>query len=83
MIDAGPVGICLYFFTGDCLEGEPQPSDEGLAEWIPFERAGELPLVEDLPFLLAKIHNMQRGDPPFSARSYYDGQERLIVEFAE
>jgi 8-oxo-dGTP diphosphatase len=83
MIDAGHVGICLYFFTGECPEGEPQPSEEGLPEWIPFERTHELPLVEDLPFLLSKIYNRQRGDPPFSARSYYDKQERLIVEFAE
>jgi hypothetical protein len=42
-----------------------------------------LPVVEDLPILLAKIQNMQPGDPPFSARSYYDEHERLTVEFAE
>jgi hypothetical protein len=32
---------------------------------------------------LSKIRGMKRGDPPFSARSYYDERERLIVEFAE
>jgi len=36
-----------------------------------------------LPILLSRIRHMQRGDPPFSARSYYDEQERSIVEFAE
>ncbi len=82
-VDAGEIGICLYFFTGECLEGEPQPSKEGTAEWIPFDQLGELPVVEDLPVLLSKTHSMQRGDPPFAARSYYDEQERLIVEFAE
>lgn len=85
IVDAGDanMGIALYFFTGDCSEGEPAPSKEGTAEWIPFDQIGALPVVEDLPILLSKIRHMQRGDPPFSARSYYDERERLIVEFAE
>ena len=85
IIDAGDAqaGICLYMFGGDCPEGEPIASEEGQAEWIEYQRLGELPVVEDLPILLAKIHNMQSGDSPFSARSYYDDRERLIVEFAE
>ena len=85
IVDAGETGICLYIFSGECPEGdgEPVPSKEGLAEWISFNRIGELDVVEDVPILLSKIRHMQRGDPPFSARSYYDKQERLIVEFAE
>jgi 8-oxo-dGTP diphosphatase len=83
IVDAGETGICLYFFLGECPEGEPQPSREGQAEWIAFDRVGELPVVEDLPVLLSRIHRLQRGDPPFAARSYYDEHERLIVEFAE
>jgi 8-oxo-dGTP diphosphatase len=83
IVDAGEMGIALYLFTGDCLEGEPAPSKEGTAEWINFDQIGTLPVVEDLPILLSKIRHMQRGDPPFSARSYYDERERLIVEFGE
>ena len=83
IVDAGDVGIALYFFTGECLEGDAIPSREGTAEWIPPDQLSALPVVEDLPVLLSKIHSMQRGDPPFSARSYYDEQERLIVDFAE
>ena len=83
IVDAGEMGIALYLFSGDCLEGEPAPSKEGTAEWISFEQLSTLPIVEDLPILLAKIRHMQRGDPPFSARSYYDERERLIVEFGE
>jgi 8-oxo-dGTP diphosphatase len=85
IVDAGATGICLYFFGGECPEGEgePQPSEEGLAEWIPFDRIGEIPVVEDLPVLLAKIHAMKRSDPPFSARSYYDEQDKLVVKFGE
>ncbi len=83
IVDAGDIGICLYFFLGENPQGEPRPSKEGAAEWVPFERVGELPVVEDLPILLSKIRHMKRGDPPFSARSYYDEQERLTVEFAK
>jgi 8-oxo-dGTP diphosphatase len=85
MVDAGATGICLYFFSAEWSEGqgEPKPSGEGLAEWIPYQSIGELPVVEDLPVLLAKIHAMQRGDPPFHARSYYDENDQLVVEFGE
>lgn len=83
VVDAGEIGICLYFFTGECSQGEPRASDEGAAEWVLFDQVGELPVVEDLPVLLSKIHGMKRGDPPFAARSYYDEQERLTVEFAK
>ena len=85
IVDAGDAstGIALYFFIGECSEGEPAPSQEGIAEWIPFDKIGTLPVVEDVPIVLSKIRHMQRGDPPFSARSYYDDRERLIVEFAE
>lgn len=83
IVDAGEMGICLYFFSGECPEGEPRPSKEGLAEWVPYERIGELPVVEDLPTLLGRIHSMQRGDAPFHARSYYDAEGKLVVVFGE
>lgn len=84
IVDAGRMGIGLYLFSGECLgEGEPQASEEGMAEWIPFARVKDLPAVEDLPVLLSKIHAMTRGDPPFHARSYYDAQGNLTVVFAE
>src|SRR6266542_5246395 len=43
IVDAGDAnaGIGLYLFSGECLDGEPQPSKEGTAEWIPFDRMGE------------------------------------------
>jgi 8-oxo-dGTP diphosphatase len=83
IVDAGEMGIALYFFTGENLQGEVVSSKEGSAEWIAFEQLGELPVVEDLPILLSKIRHMQRGDAPFSGRSYYDEKEQLVVEFAE
>lgn len=82
IVDAGEAGVALYFFSGEA-EGEPRPSKEGLAEWIPFERLSQLPVVEDLPVLLARIHAMKRGDVPFSARSFYDAEGKLTVVFGE
>ena len=81
IVDAGETGIALYIFSGECDEGEPKPSKEGLAEWIHYETISELPVVEDLPMLLAKIHSMKRGDAPFSARSFYGDDGELVVAF--
>src|SRR5512141_365548 len=64
--------VCLYVFTGESYGGEPQPSSEGLAEWIDYDRLNDLPALEDLPVLLDRIHAMKKGDPPFAARSFYD-----------
>lgn len=83
IVDAGEIGIGLYIFSGECLEGEPIPSEEGMAEWVEYQRIGQLPVVEDVPALLGKIHSMRYGDAAFSARSYYDEDGKLRVVFAE
>ena len=81
-VDVEPqMGICVYLFTGEFLEGEPRPSEEGTLEWLPFDELNQYPLVEDVAVLLAKIRSMKEGDPPFSARSFYDDKERLRVRF--
>jgi 8-oxo-dGTP diphosphatase len=82
LVDTGQeIGICLYIFTGESDSGEPRESSEGLAEWIPTNRVLDLPVVEDLPILLDRIRKMKRSDIPFSARSYYDEAQRLIIRF--
>jgi 8-oxo-dGTP diphosphatase len=83
VVDAGDVGVCLYVFTGEPLFGELRASPEGAPEWIEYERVATLPVVEDLPRMLKRINAMRRGDAPFSARSYYDEQQHLVVQFAE
>ena len=81
IIDTGEIGICLYVFSGETFEGELKPSKEGAVEWVKYEAIKDLPVVEDLPILLSKVHTMQRGDAPFSARSFYDDDNKLRVEF--
>jgi 8-oxo-dGTP diphosphatase len=76
-------GIGIFVFTGECPQGEPNPSSEGALEWIPFANVSYLPGVMDLPVLLERIRQMERGEPPFSARSFYDDNQNLIVKFAQ
>ncbi|MCJ7432583.1 MAG: NUDIX domain-containing protein [Anaerolineales bacterium] len=84
IVDAGEIGICLYVFSGESFEGEITPSKEGAVEWVAFDRVvEELPVVEDLPVILPRIQTMRRGDPPFSARSFYDDDGKLNVAFAD
>ena len=84
IVDAGETGICLYVFLGENAQGEIKPSEEGTAEWVRLERVAEgLPVVEDLPILLERIQRARRGDPPFSARSFYNENEKLVMKFAE
>ena len=83
IVDTGQnPGICLYVFSGESEKGEPKPSEEGAAEWIPFDALESLPVVEDLPVLLGRIHQMKRGDVPFAARSYYE-DGNLVVKFGD
>ena len=82
-IDSGePAGIGLYVFTARAESRQTKPSSEGSLEWAPFECVTDLDLVEDLPLILPKVLAMPDDAEPFSARYYYDMQDRLVVEFA-
>jgi 8-oxo-dGTP diphosphatase len=74
-------GIGIYVFTGECLDGEPGTSDEGSLEWVPLAEVANLPAVEDLPIFLERVRQMKSDNPPFSARSFYDGEGKLTVKF--
>ncbi len=54
----------------------------GLRNGFARDRIFSLPLVEDLPILMPRILGMQRGEPPFAARTGYDEQDHLFVRFA-
>lgn len=83
LVDTGQqTGIAIYIYRGEMPFGEPLPSPEGSLEWVPLSSYQNLPLVEDLPILLPRVLATQPGTPPFSARSYYDSQERLQIKFS-
>jgi 8-oxo-dGTP diphosphatase len=83
LVDTGETGVCLFVFCGEEAQGEVKASGEGSVEWVNVDSIPSLPVVEDLPILLEKIHSMKRGDSPFSARSYYDENDKLKVVFGQ
>lgn len=82
VVDVGDVGVCLFVVVGENAQGVVKGSKEGTPEWVRKEALVHLPVVEDVPILLDRIHKAGRGDPPFSARSFYENGN-LKVEFAE
>lgn len=81
IVDAGDLGICLFVVVGENAQGEVRGSKEGTPEWVWKEALAHLPVVEDLPILIERIHSMHRGDPPFSARSFYKDDNLQVLFF--
>ncbi|MEZ0395875.1 MAG: NUDIX domain-containing protein [Anaerolineales bacterium] len=83
LVDTGQTpGVGLFVFAGEWLRGEPRPSAEGRLEWVEVSAVPSLPSVEDVPALLEAVCRQRPGDPPFSARSFYDADGRLQIVFA-
>lgn len=74
-------GVCVYVFTGECPSGKPKLSPEGSLEWVRVSELKHLPLVADLPVLIAKILDQKAGDALFSAYSRYSENGDLVVTF--
>ena len=83
LVDAGETGVCLFVFAGVHPTGSLRPSAEGQVEWLRPDQLQDLPVVEDLPLLLDRVASMKSGQAPFSARSFYDDDDRLILKFIE
>jgi 8-oxo-dGTP diphosphatase len=82
LIDTGESpGIGLFVFSGEAGEGELVPSEEGDLAWFQLGDVEKLPVMEDVPILLKKIHAMRPDDVPFSARSFYDSEGCLGLVF--
>ncbi len=83
MVDTGEnIGIGIFIFKGEYSGGELRPSEEGSLEWIAPDALDGLSMVEDLPVILPQTLDWQPGERAFSARSYYDENEKLKVEFS-
>jgi 8-oxo-dGTP diphosphatase len=82
LVDASEqTGICIFVFKGGHPGGQIVPSPEGALEWIPVDRLEGIPLVEDLKVILPKVIAWTPGMQPFSARSFYNLDDQLCVEF--
>jgi len=71
-------GIMMFVFTGSKIDGELQGSAEGTLEWIRIDQIDELPIVEDVPFLVKMIQSDRRI---FNGHYSYDQNGKLIPRF--
>lgn len=82
LVDASDsIGVGIYVMRGNYIDGKTRPSEEGELEWVKMSDLDRLPLVEDLKIILMHMMSMRTSDAPFSARSYYDADDRLQVLF--
>jgi 8-oxo-dGTP diphosphatase len=82
LVDASEgVGVCLFVFCGNEPQGTLRSSAEGRLDWVALDRLADVPTVGDLPALLGRVLSQAVDSPPFAARSYYDDEDRQVVEF--
>lgn len=81
-VDAGAeTGILVFVFRAEATDRQFTNSDEGTLEWVSRDQIHALPVVEDLPAVLARIFDDPRP-LPFFAHSSYDSNDELVLHFA-
>lgn len=82
-IDAGAnTGIILFVYTAITLNREfTSDTSEGTLEWVPIEKLADYDLVEDLPFILPKILDLDQTAPPYSVHVSYDENDEIQMRF--
>ncbi len=84
MVDADDhIGVGVFIFRGEYGGGEVRPSSEGELTWVEAGRLDQYALVDDLRVLVPRVLRHKPTEPPFHARSYYDGQDQLVVAISE
>ena len=84
MVDADDhIGVGVFIFRGEYGGGEVRPSSEGELTWVEAGRLDQYALVDDLRVLVPRVLRHKPTEPPFHARSYYDGQDQLVVAIFE
>jgi 8-oxo-dGTP diphosphatase len=82
-IDAGQeTGIVLFIFTAESASRDFTECEEGSLHWVPIEKAGDLPLVEDLYILIPKLFGKLAQITPFFAHVGYDSADKIVISFA-
>jgi 8-oxo-dGTP diphosphatase len=83
MVDVEPeVGVLIGVFSAFADSRRFTDSHEGKLAWFPVDGLPADEVVPDVPHLLNELLSEPPGAPPFSARYYYDADDRLVVEFA-
>jgi 8-oxo-dGTP diphosphatase len=85
----GGTGIVLFVFTGEATTREVRAEGaEGTLHWMALDQLlrpdTDLPLVEDLPILLARLFGTgaEADDALFFAHVRYDEADRMVMTFA-
>lgn len=82
-VDAGEAtGIMVFVFSAEAVSRELAATDEGTLEWVSWQQAFDLPLVEDLPILLRVLFESGPDAGPFFAHTSYDERDQQIMLFA-
>lgn len=82
MIDVKPeMGVAVFIFRGSYDCHEFHPSEEGDLAWIDLGKLNEIPLVEDLPFLIPKVAVFDICDPMIIGRYEYQGNGDMRLRF--
>jgi 8-oxo-dGTP diphosphatase len=77
------VGIVVFVFSAQYVGGELSASEEGAPAWVRRDRLAALDLVDDLPELIPRILDVTPDTPLFFARTHYDLDGRMVIEFHE
>lgn len=84
-IDAGKeTGILLFVYTAISDSRDvTQENSEGRLEWIPTYKILEIDLVEDLPYLLPIVLDMDDSQAPIHVHVSYDSEDAIQLRFNE
>lgn len=84
MIDVQPAaGIGIFVLRGEYEGGELISSAEGELHWVKQSEIANLPLVQDLFTLLPRVLATNESSTPFSARYWYDKQDKIQIAFGQ
>jgi len=65
-------GILLFIFTAQTSTKTLQNSPEGTPEWLPVSSLAQLPLVPDIPDLVARVLSPNAEDVPALFHAHYE-----------
>jgi 8-oxo-dGTP diphosphatase len=84
-IDAGKdTGIMLFVYTAVADTRDViQDTAEGTLEWIPKSKILDIDLVEDLPYLIPRVLDMDDNQAPLHVHVSYNTADEIQLRFKE
>jgi 8-oxo-dGTP diphosphatase len=73
------VGILMFVFTGWSQSTAVYASVEGELHWLPVTAVQQLPLVEDLAWLLPRVLALPPLAAPLFLKYGYDADDKLVI----